>query len=220
MDSSFLQRFLIKIGIAILLIALVDLGYVNYWILQQPKVKVDADRQPSIELQSKINPSPSPNASASPAASSLPVVVTMPTPTTIIKEQTTVQQQTVVQTAQKEIFIPLGAGSTTNSSYVNLPGVQVTFNSASYAGIASVVFEANMYVTGGNGMMYAQLYNSTANRPVWFSEISTNASPGTLVASSPITLDPGTNTYVVQAKTNLNAYPANIIDSRIHITLK
>lgn len=223
MDSSFFQKFLLKIGVAILLIALVDLAYVNYWMLQNSKQKVVDDRQ--INNNSPIGGQSTPPASpiSTPIASTKPQTsssVPTPTPTTIIKEQTTVQNQTVVQTAQKEIFIPIGDGASTNNSYTNLPGVQVTVDSSKYIGIASVVFEANIYVTGGNGKMYAQLYNSTAGRPVWFSEISTSSGSGTLMTSSPITLDPGQNTYVVQAKTDMTGYPANVLSSRIHITLK
>lgn len=223
MDNSFFQKFLLKIGVAILLIALVDLAYVNYWILQNSKQKVAEDRQVSNNLptsgQNNLLPSPISTPIASINSQTTSIAPT-PTPTTIIKEQTTVQNQTVIQTAQKEIFIPIGDGLSSNNSYTNLPGVQVTIDSSKYTGIASVVFEANIYVTGGNGKMYTQLYNSTAGRPVWFSELSTSSSTGTLVTSSPITLDKGQNTYAVQAKTDLTGYPANVLSSRIHITLK
>lgn len=214
MDNSFFQRFITKIGITILVVSLVDLAYVNYWILQQSKEKVAGNRETSAAVQTIVDPSPTPDAVSSPAAAATPATET------VIREQTTIQQQTVVQTAQKEIFVPIGGGSTSSSLYVNLPGVQVNIDSSKYSGIASVVFEANMYVTDGKEKMYAQLYNSTASRPVWFSEISTGSATGTLVTSSPITLDPGSNTYTVQAKTNLTQYPANVQSARIHITLK
>lgn len=221
MEQSFLKSILVKIAFAILVLALIDLGFLNWWVLTQSKESKVAstaadlrDVSGEVEQQNEgqTSPTPTPNGASKSAAT--------PTPTTIIKEQTTVQQNTVVQTAQKEFFIPIGDGSTQSDSYVNLPGVQVTINSANYTGILSVDFEANIWVTNGNGIMYAQLYNLTDGHPVWNSEISTNSGSGVLTVSAPITLDSGQKTYVVQAKTGLTNFPANVSTARVHILLK
>lgn len=219
MNDSFWQKFIIKIGVAIFVVALADLAYINYWVLKnQDKVSYPQPAEDRSASLTPPSPSPSPygTPSPSPTKSSAPEA----TPTTVVEKNTVVSQQTVVQTAQKEIFVPVGEGLTKSQKYVDLSGAQVTLDSSKYSGISSVVFEANLWVTDGNGKMYAQLYNSTAKRPVWFSEISTSSATGTLIVSAPITLDPGANTYILQAKTDLEQFPANVRSARIKITLK
>lgn len=218
--NSFFQRFLFKIGVAILLVALVDLIYINYRVLLQNQKSSDKVQNENRVIARDPSPIPSPSSNTAKSSPSASPSQASNSPQTIIKEETKIERETVVQTAQKEIFIPIGEGSTKSTSYVDLAGAQVTIDSSKYSGIASVVFEAGVWVTDGNGKMYVQLYNSTAKRPVWFSEISTASSSSTLLTSSGITLDPGSNTYVLQAKTNLEQYPANVKSARVKITLK
>ncbi len=217
MNESLVKSILIKIGLAILVLALVDLVFINYWVMQNSKKQTAA---PGSERTVLVSPPPQPTPGASPAASPSPSPIAEKASATVAQNTTTTVQQTVVQTAQKEIFIPIGDGNTTSNSYVNLPGVQVTIDSSKYSGIDHVDFEANIWVTNGNGKMYAQLYNSTDGHPVWNSEIATSSGSGVLTVSAPITLDPGQRTYIVQAKTNLTEFPANISSARVKITLK
>jgi len=220
MDQSLLSKILIKIGIAIAVIVALDLVFINYWVLKQSQRDKEPQSQRTVvvnvdkNIKSSPTPIPEPDASATPTPTPAPTAV--PTQTTTTQ---TVVRQTVVQTPQ-QIFIPIGDGSTTSSSYANLPGVQVTLDSSKYSNIASIYFEANLSVTGGNGMAYAQLYNSTQNHPVWFSQISTNSPTGSLQTSQQINLDPGVNTYVIQAYTTLTQYPANVSTARIQINLQ
>lgn len=222
MLNSFSSSILAKIGIAIIVLALIDLVYINYWVLQSSKEEnFNAQTsQPSNSSDALPSPflAPSPiltdedgtafQSSKAPATTSEPVV------------QTQIQQQTVVQTAQKEIFIPIGSGSTFNNNYTDLPGVEVSIDSSKYTGIESVVFEASLWVQDGNGKMYAQLYNKTDGRPVWNSEISTSSASGVLTTSLKIALESGMRTYKVQAKTNLTGYAAHVDNARVKITLK
>lgn len=220
MNGSFFQRFLIKVGVAILLVALLDLVFLNYWVLNQNQRLNESKGQSAQSRQNEMpvsSPQPSEEPSPTPKTSGSLV---SPTPTTIIKEEKTIEKETVVQTAQKEIFIPVGEGSTLKNSYTDLAGAQVTIDSSKYSGIASVVFEASIWVTDGNGKMYVQLYNTTAKRPVWFSELSSSSATATLTTSSGISLDPGSNTYILQAKTNMEQYSANVKNARVKITLK
>lgn len=218
MGESLVKSILVKIALALLVLALVDLVFINYWVLQNSK------KETSQSGSRTVFATPSPLASLEPSpAGALPVP--SPTPSEkkaseTIVQNTTKVEQTVVQTAQKEIFIPIGDGSTNSNSYVNLSGVQVTVDSNKYLGIERVDFEANIWVTNGNGKMYAQLYNSTDGHPVWNSEISTSSANGVLTVSAPITLDSGQRTYIVQAKTNLSEFAANVKSARIKITLK
>ncbi len=214
-NSSLLSKILAKIGIAILAVALFDLVYLNYLTFKGEGAKQEAR---TVDLK----PTPAPIASQEPSAANTPVPSAVPqassqpsTPPT-----TNVTQQTIVQTAQKEIFIPVGDGSTNSHSYVNLSGAQVTIDSSNYSGVASVDFEASLWVTGGNGKAYAQLYNITAGHPVWNSELSNSSGTGVLLVSPTISLDSGQNTYVIQAKTDITDWSANVTTGRIKIVLR
>ncbi len=224
MDQSLAQKILVKIGLAIFAIALIDLVYLNYWIIKRQTPEFGNQRSVS---NTQVIPSPNASLSTDKALlSASPSILpsAKPTPSAAPAQspavQTVVQQQTIVQNAQREIFIPIGSGSSQNNSYVDLDGLQVTIDTTKYGTIASADFEASIYVTGGNGKMYAQLFNKTDGHPVWNSAISTVSASGVLVVSSPIVLDGGSKTYSVQAKTDLTAYPANVNNARIKITLK
>lgn len=220
MENSLLQRILVKIGIALLIIAFIDLVYINYWVLKQSNLNSASQEQkePIAQLEEKRTVETLESPPAAPQAS--PKENIGPSP--IVKTETVVekQTQTIVQTAQKEIFIPIGSGSTFKSDYEDLAGLEVTIDSAKYSLIESAVFEASIWVQDGNGKMFAQLYNTTDKHPVWFSEIAASSSKSTLVTSPKITLDNGSRTYKVQAKTNLTSYAAHVENARIKIVLK
>lgn len=215
-----LKSILVKIGIAITVLAFADLVYINYLVLQSSKREgaIIENQQEPRRIENVTFPSAAPSPLPAEEKSSLKTEPATPTPTTIY--QTEVKEKTVIQTAQKEIFIPIGSGSTFSNNYADLPGVEVTIDSSKYSGIESVVFEASLRVQDGNGKMFAQLYNKTDGRPVWNSEISTSSASGVLTTSSKITLENGLRTYKVQAKTNLTEYAAHVDNARVKITLK
>lgn len=215
-----LKSILVKIGVAILVIALVDLVYVNYLVFQ--------DFQKNSQDQAELNPTRTIEAAASPAilASPSPVVnssdqtskTVTPSPTTIY--QTQVQEKTVVQTAQKEIFVPIGSGSTYSNSYANLSGVEVKIDWSKYSGIESVVFEATIWVQGGNGRAYAQLVNITDSNPLNESTLSSSSPAGEFKYSGNIPISSGVKTYGVRAKTDIVEFAAHVDNAKIKITLK
>lgn len=216
-QTSLLSKILAKIGIAILVVALFDLVYLNYLAFKNSGAKQEINSISTLPTPNtaSIQPSSSPQPSALPSPASQEN-----TNTPASSSVTNVTQQTIVQTAQKEIFIPIGDGSTNSHSYVNLSGAQVTIDSSKYSGISSVDFETSLSVTGGNGKAYAQLFNTTAGHPVWNSELSTSSGTGILLVSPAINLDSGQNTYVIQAKTDITDWPANVSTGRIKIVLK
>lgn len=216
MDQSLLSRILAKIGIAIIVLALADLLYLNWWIVKSQK-PVTSDQRGAEGIISVASPSVSSVVSPSPQPSPSPIVETKTVETKTVVEK---ESQTIVQTAQKEIFIPIGSGSTFSSSYADLAGLEVTIDTNKYSSIESVVFEGSIWVQDGNGKMFTQLFNKTDGHPVWNSEISTSSASGTLTASSKINLDSGSKTYKIQAKTNLTSYAAHVDSARIKITLK
>jgi len=216
-DSSILGRIFTKIVVAIIVLALADLLYLNWWVLSNEKQETGNQKQDDVRVITEASPSPSPVTSVPPSPGASPTVETKTIETKTVVEKET---QTIVQTAQREIFIPIGTGSTKKSSYEDLAGLEVTIDTNKYTNIESVVFEASIWVQDGNGKVFAQLYNKTEGHPVWNSEISTSSATGILATSAAITLSSGSKTYKVQAKTNLVEFAAHVDNARIKITLK
>src|SRR3989344_1099055 len=139
-----LKSILVKIGIAILVIALVDLVYVNYLVFQDFQKNTQGEAEQKTERTVETIASPALVASPGPELSSTTQTTETATPSPTTIYQTQVQEKTVVQTAQKEIFVPIGSGSTYSNSYANLSGVEVKIDWSKYSGIESVVFEATI----------------------------------------------------------------------------
>ena len=218
MEDSILSRILSKLAIAIIAIALVDLLYLNWWVIRSQKLEVRSqkpDQERSVDLKSSeellITASPTPDASPANKEVETKTVETK----TVVEKET----QTIVQTAQKEIFIPIGSGSTKSNSYSELPGVEVTIDSSKYNQIESAVFEATIWVEGGNGRAFAQLYNVDDKNPIYESIISHNLGTGALKTSNNFNLGSGVRTFRVMAKTDLVEFAAQVNNARIKITL-
>lgn len=216
-DSSIFTRILSKIGIAIIALALADLLYINWWMIKNQKLEAGGQKQEESRAVTEATPASSPSVTPSPEPEESPVVETKTVETKTVVEKET---QTIVQTAQKEIFIPIGSGSTKKSSYDDLAGLEVTIDSGKYSAIEAADFEASLWVQDGNGRVTAQLFNKSDGHPVWNSEISTSSATGVLTTSPKITLSAGNKTYKVQAKTALTEFAAHVDNARIKITLK
>jgi len=225
MEQSLFSRILTKIGIAILAIALFDLLFVNWWILKKSKDNPEAANLASQvvekdarDMTKEITVSPSPTPSSSPTNSSKSTIQ----PSPIVKTETIVekQTQTIVQTAQKEIFVPMGQGSTNSYTFADLNGTDVTIDTSKYSAIDSVIFEASIWPEGGNGRAYAQIKNVTDNNPLIESQITNSSSSGVVKTSGTIPIPTGTKTYRVQAKTDITNFVAHVENARIKITLR
>ena len=144
------------------------------------------------------------------------------TPTPTKTSQTLSPQPTIVQTiinqtnGAKEVYIPLGTGQTTASSWSNVPGALASIDSSKYPGIKQVTFEANITVPTANEIVWIRLYDMTDEHPVWNSEMS--MSTDSQFISIPISLESGNKLYQVQMYTQLQ-YPATLTLARVHITL-
>lgn len=209
-----------KIGIAIMALALVDLLYLNYWIFKNDKGDLKVAERVVTTIPTPLPPSasgPSSGLSAGPSAepSASPVVETKTVEKTVVEKQT----ETIVQTAQKEIFIPIGSGSTKSNSYTALPGLEVTIDTSKYSTIESVVFEGSVWVQDGNGKAYVVLYAKDIGEVIG-SEMTTTSATAVLKTSGKFSLPGGSKTYQVRAKTDLTEFAAHIDNARVKITLK
>lgn len=212
MEQSFAKSILVKLGISIAILAFVDLVYLNFVVFQQNQ-SANVEEQKVADDRKIATSSPVSEPSATPTSAK-------EIKTETVVNNTVVEREIVVQSAQKEIFIPIGTGSTFSHDYVDLAGLEVSIDTTKYAAIDSVVYEASVRVQDGNGKMYTQLFNKTDGHPVWNSEITTISATNELKVSSKINLDAGNKTYVVQAKTDLTSYAAHVSNARIKIILK
>jgi len=217
MDKSLPSRIFTKLGIAILAVALLDLAFVNWVIIKDQKAQNSTTQETSVNKSITTSAS-SPEASPSPSPSeeTQSKEIGASEPKTVIQKET----QTIVQTAQKEIFIPMGSGSTTSGTFTDLTGTDVTVDTAKYSQIDSVVFEASIWVTGSNGRAWAQITNVNEKNPLIESQISGISGTGEVKASGKIPFPSGAKTYRIQAKTDITNFAAHIDNARLKITLK
>ncbi len=135
-----------------------------------------------------------------------------------LSSQKTSQDHVSTNPTAKEYFIPFGTGAISSTDWQDVPGLQATINGSSYGVIKSATFEVSIHVPTGNETAEVQLFNVTAGHPVWFSDlIFSGGSTPQFLTSPPVTLDPGSNSYKVQMKTQLG-YSANLDQARVHIT--
>lgn len=121
-----------------------------------------------------------------------------------------------VPAGSSEYFIPLGSGVISNQTLTTINGMQATVDGGAYGKNYTATFEISVSIPTGNETANFQLYDATANHPVWNSNVIFNNGGTPALLTAHIQLDPGVNTYVVQGLTQLT-YPANITQARIHI---
>ena len=216
MDEGSSKSILTKIGLAVLVIALLDLFFLNYLTFKNQKSSQES-LQAAVESREIIEPSPSPTEVATdqsePSSAPPPVGGTTET-------KTIVEKETVIQTAQKEIFIPVGSGSIKKKDWTSIPGLEVTIDTTKYSAIESIVFEATIWPEGGNGRAYARLKNISDSNPFVESQISSAGNSGEVKTSGNIPFPIGSKKYGVQAKTDIENFEAHVENARIKITLK
>lgn len=139
-----------------------------------------------------------------------PVVLPTITPVPVAKEQTAA--------LPREIYIPVGTGSTKSSSWDGIVGAEVNIDTGKYGYIKEVYFQASLRIPTANGEVYAKLYNETDKHDVWFSEVFSQGEEGTLKEAK-ISLDPGAKLYRVYLKSTLEA-EAQLLFSRIKLIVE
>lgn len=219
-DNSLPSKIFTKLGLAILVVALLDLAFVNWAIIKDQKAQSaqsSIKREiPASEASEVSSSEQTPSPSLSPSPETEPKEVAASESKTVSEIGT----QTIIQTAQKEIFVPMGSGSTNSGTFSDLAGTDITVDTAKYSQIDSVVFEASIWVTGGNGRAWAQITNVNDKNPLIESQISGAAGTGEVKASGKIPFPSGAKTYRIQAKTDITNFAAHVDNARLKITLK
>ncbi|GEM_PF-4841370 len=121
--------------------------------------------------------------------------------------------QTVSGSFPKTQYISLGGGDTTSLEWVTLPGAEVTFNINDFGKVSAVYFEAQLKSPAG--LVYARLWDQTAETIVSGSEISNVAGDAKLVSHS-VTIPSGGRTLALQLKSETQQ-PVKLISSRLRI---
>lgn len=219
MENSFAGRLVSKIAVAIFLIAALDLVFINWWILKRDKQGLASVAVETTNNKSVGGSEISDKASASPTAVPTPTVVQTVIQTPNPSAQP-VTSQTVIQTASREIFIPMGTGQSNSGIFADIAGTEVTIDTTKYSAIDYVVFEASVWVDGGNGRAWAQIKNVNDNNPLIESQISNPTSTATSKTSGKIPIPSGAKTYIVQAKTDMTDFAAHVGNARLKIVLK
>lgn len=107
-------------------------------------------------------------------------------------------------TLTREIYIPIGTGSTKSSTWDGIVGAEVNIDTEKYGYIKEAYFQASLRIPTANGEVYAKLYNETDKHDVWFSEVFSQGEEGTLKEAK-ISLDGGAKLYRVYLKSTLEA---------------
>ena len=224
MDEAETSSILSKIVIAIFLVALLDLVFINWWLLHKSTNEAVVSTQVAdVKKDQNGNGfnSPTPVPSPTPVEKAVEKNISLGADQKITASPVpSPTGQTVVQNANKEIFIPMGSGQTKSGVFVDLSGVEITIDSSKYTDIDYVVFEASVWVEGGNGRAWAQVKNVNDNNPFIESQISNPTSTPTFKSSGRIPIPAGAKTYRVQAKTDLIDYAAHVENAHLKIVLK
>lgn len=202
-------------GVAILIALLVaDLLFLNFKVFAPAKYKTSTIFQDSVSpTQQSTNIVKGEDVCGESCMSEINKAISNAVSTTKTPAAPVVNSASGAQ----EYFIPLGSGSINSTTLTTITGMQATIDGGAYGSNYIATFEISVNVPTGNQTATFQLYNSTGNHPAWNSVVNfTSGGTPALLISSPITLDPGSNTYVVQGQTQLQ-FPANITQARVHI---
>lgn len=119
-----------------------------------------------------------------------------PTPTASPRQ---VVSQSGDKAVTREVYVPLGSGSTNSQDWVNT-GAQAYIDTSQYQ-IKAAYFEASL--RANSGQVWARLINKNENEYIAGSEVGHNTPTATLVRSGKLSLPVGNKLYVVQLKAEL-----------------
>lgn len=164
-----------------ILIVLVNLGWLNYKIINQKLICSECPAPEPLLVQITTTP--------------IPTVEVTPIPTIILKNITQNKKE------KKVSYIPVtGTGQTIENTWTDLPGTDFYLNTEDYSNITEAYFEASLRLFNGNGTAFVRLFDITAGIEVWGSEVSVSSQNFVTGVSSKMTLRSGNHLYRVQAK--------------------
>lgn len=136
-----------------------------------------------------------------------------------VVERVVERVSTPVQTGTsgpKSYYVPIGAGETTSTSWVDLPGAEITFNLADFGNVKQVFFEAQLVSSAG--LVKARMWDKAMGGMIAGSEISHVAGDAKLV-SAPVVIPTGGRTIGVQLVSEVQQ-PVKLLSSRLRIDVR
>ncbi len=117
----------------------------------------------------------------------------------------------------KELYINFGnGGSTTQTSWADISGTDITFDAANYQGAKAFYFQANLKSDAPDRATFARIYDATHSVGVQGSEMSFAGLTSKLTESGSLTFLSGRLTLRVQTH-SLNGNLATVENPRIRI---
>ena len=132
-----------------------------------------------------------------------------------VVERVVEKVQTMSGSSPKTQYVSLGAGETTSTEWVTIPGAEVTFNINDFGKVAAVYFEAQLQ--SASGKVYARLYDKNTG-PFLDSEVSHSAGDAKLISAG-VNISGGGRTIGVQLKSEIQQ-PVKVLSSRLRIDTK
>jgi len=138
--------------------------------------------------------------------------------TTIINTNTTTTVTAPATSGKvREVFLPMGGGSTNNRDWTNMTGAQIMFDPRKFGQIVSVRFEASGSIIGGE--VHARLIDVTHNVIYYNTEVVMNTDNATWKRSNSFGIPDAPVTYQVQILST-SGETAYLQDSRLVIESK
>ena len=126
---------------------------------------------------------------------------------------------TTASVGAKEVYVPLGSGSSQSRDWEDVPGMAAYIDSSAYSNMNYIQFEGSLRIPSGVGRVYARVYNKTDGNFVWSSEVTTETDTAYIFQSEHMALASGNKLYQIQLKSTVGAL-ALIESARIKIVLK
>ena len=127
-----------------------------------------------------------------------------------------VEKVQTVSTGPKTQYITLGGGDTSQTSWTDIPGAEVTFDIADLGQIKQIFFEVSLF--SQSGKVLARLWDKRAGTIVAGSETEHIAGDA-VVKSSPVTIPAAGRTIFLQLKSEVGQ-PVKANTSRLRVDTK
>ena len=127
-----------------------------------------------------------------------------------------VEKVQTVSAGPKTQYITLGGGDTSQTSWTDIPGAEVTFDIADFGQIKQIFFEVSLF--SPSGKVLARLWDKRAGAVVSGSEVSHIAGDAQ-VKSSPVTIPAAGRTIILQLKSEVGQ-PVKANTSRLRVDTK
>lgn len=116
----------------------------------------------------------------------------------------------------REIYIPLGSGSTKKSDWDDLTATETIIDPSAYGTFRQAYLTYSLSNPTQNGQVEARLYNATDKYPIYGSHVIMNGPSSQTINTGEFPLPAGNKLYRVQLRSSLS-YPAYLDNAKMRI---